>query len=268
MFLQKTSHRLLTLFILVSFNLISQKEVRLSDLSACAVLHSNETVEEARKAAVFNVKLVALQEAGISELITSNQFFDVKKGSSTDKDTYYESTFADLKGEISRFDIISYNQSVGETGEVNVCVKANVSVVKFDAEPKDRINLLVEGVDSRYKNGDPISMKITSPKSAYYWVFLIDGEGNYSLLYPQNIQQPNLLASNQAVSLPDKSVYWNVNTMHKQGEKNSLLLVSYPENAAINPAQITDFNSWASWYNQLNYTSRSKQIKNFLIFNP
>jgi hypothetical protein len=45
-------------------------------------------------------------------------------------------------------------------------------------------------------------------------------------------------------------------------------LVSYPENVTINAAQITDFNSWANWYNQLNYTSRAKQIKNFLIFNP
>ncbi len=268
MFLQKTRLPLFVFFILVSFNLVSQKEVRLNDLSACAVLHSNETVEDARKAAIFNVKLVALQEAGVSELITSNQFFDVKKGSTTDKDTYYETTFADLKGEISKFNVISFDQSVGSTGEVNVCVKANVSVVKFDSEPKDRINLLVEGVDSRYKNGDPISMKISSPKSAYFWVFLIDGEGNYSLLYPQSSQQSNLLNVNQPISLPDKSVYWHVNTKLKQGEKNGLLLVSYPENVSINAAQITDFNSWANWYNQLNYMSRAKQIKNFLIFNP
>lgn len=253
---------------MVSFNLVSQKEVKLNDLSACAPLKFNQTIEEARQEAIFNVKLVALQEAGVSELITSNQFFDVKKGSSTDRDAYYETTFADLKGEISKFELLSFNQTVGSSGEVNICVKANASVIKFDNEPKDRINLIVDGLDARYKNGDPISMKITSPKSAYYWVFLIDGEGNYSLLYPQNSQQPNFLASNQTVSLPDKSVYWNVNTTKKQGEKNSLLLVSYPENASINPASITDFNSWASWYNQFNYMSRSKQIKNFLIFNP
>ncbi|MFD3294076.1 DUF4384 domain-containing protein [Aquirufa sp. KTFRIE-69F] len=254
------------LFVSISFNLVSQKEVRLNNLSACAVLQQNQTIEEARKSAIFNVKLLALQEAGISEVITANQFFDVKKGSSSDKDEYYESTFADLKGEISKFTIRSFDQSVGETGEVNICVRADISVMKFDVEPLGKTNLLVEGLSSRYKNGDPIFVKISSPNPVYYWVFLIDGDGKYSLLYPFNNQQSNFIESNKIISLPEKSFNWNVTTSNKEGEKNGLLFVSYPQNVSISTQQITDFNSWASWYNQLDYTKRSKQIKNFLIF--
>ncbi|MHA8095678.1 DUF4384 domain-containing protein [Aquirufa antheringensis] len=256
------------LFVSISFNLVSQKEIRLNNLSACSVLQQNQTIEESRKAAIFNLKLLALQEAGVSELITANQFFDVKKGSNSDKDEYYESTFADLKGEISKFTILSFDQSVGATGEVNVCVRADINVIKFDLEPLSKTNLLVEGINSRYKNGDPIFVKISSPSPVFYWVFLIDADGNYSLLHPLDITQSNFIDSNKMISLPEKSFNWNVTTSNKEGEKNGLLFISYPKNVSISTQQITDFNSWASWYNQMDYTKRSKQIKNFLIFNP
>ena len=186
--------------------------------------------------------------------------------SNTDK--YYESTFSDLRGEVSAFSLLKFTQSIGEGGEILICAHANVSVIKYDELEREGPKVQVLGLQNRYQSSDLLSFNLSVNQDGYFWVFLIDDQENYSLLYPTNQNQDNFILKDNNKFLPGSSVYWQLNTNGKAEEKNALLVVGHHENIPINAEAISNFNDWANWYKELDHRKKSKQIFNFIIYRP
>jgi len=143
-----------------------------------------------------------------------------------------------------------------------------VSVIKYDELEREGPKVQVLGIQNRYQSSDLLSFNLSVNQDGYFWVFLIDDQENYSLLYPTNQNQDNFILKDNNKFLPGSSVYWQLNTNGKAEEKNALLVVGHHENIPINAEAISDFNDWAKWYKELDYIKKSKQIFNFIIYRP
>lgn len=264
-FLLKIKTILYSSLLLISLQFsYSQKIIEIDKIEGCQVLYPNMTVEEAQTKAVVQAKLNALQQSGISEQISLSQIYEVERGVRVQQDKFYESTSTDVKGEIVKFNLIGYSQSVGSTGEILICAEAKIDILKHDASQRNN-NLSISGINDRYKRGDAIAFKLKSPSDLYYWVFWIDSDGNYQLIYPISKDQSNKIQKNQEVTLPNSNDYkWNVDT-NKIEEINSILIVYSNSNYLVND-NIIDFNSWSNWYQKLEYDSRNKIIMPFKIY--
>jgi len=245
-----------------------QKEIHFESISTCAVLEASSSVETTRKKAIQALKVKALQDAGVAELITSNQYLEVNNNELSNTDKYYESTFSDLRGEVSAFSLLKFTQSIGEGGEILICAHANVSVIKYEELERVGPKFQVLGLQNRYKSLERLSFNLSVNQDGYFWVFLIDDQENYSLLYPTNQNQDNFILKDNRKLLPGSSVYWQLNTNGKAEEKNALLVVGHHENIPINANAISNFNDWAKWYKELNHRKKSKQLFNFIIYRP
>jgi hypothetical protein len=73
---------------------------------------------------------------------------------SKNKDKFYESTSSDIKGEVVKFDLIGYTQTVGSTGEILICAQAKVDVLKHDLQRNNIGSLDLSGISDKYKKGD------------------------------------------------------------------------------------------------------------------
>ena len=245
-----------------------QNEIHFESISTCAVLEASSSIEATRKKAIQALKVKALQDAGVAELITSNQYLEVNNNEVSNTDKYYESTFSDLRGEVSAFSLLKFTQSIGEGGEILICAHANVSVIKYEELERVGPKFQVLGLQNRYKSLERLSFNLSVNQDGYFWVFLIDDQENYSLLYPTNQNHDNFILKDNSKLLPGSTVYWQLNTNGKAEEKNALLVVGHHENIPINAKAISDFNDWAKWYKELDYIKKSKQIFNFIIYRP
>jgi hypothetical protein len=263
----KTNKTLYILFIFFSIqNIYSQKIFQISKIEGCQVLYPNLTIEEAQSRAIVQAKINALQEAGISEQISSNQFYEVERGKRVNKDKFYESTSSDIKGEVVKFDLMGFTQTVGSNGEILICAQAKIDVLKHDIQRNNIGSLELSGINDKYKKGDVLELKLKSNTDMYYWVFLIDSDEKYQLLYPISKFESNKILKNQLVLLPNANDYkWNADTV-KLEEINSILIVYSNENKIMGENNISDFNSWSDWYQKLDYSSRNKIIKTFKIY--
>ena len=254
------------LVVFLSFqNSYSQKIIQIDKIEGCQVLYPNMTIEEAQTKAVVQAKLNALQESGISEQISSSQVYEVEKGLRVHEDKFYESTTSDVKGEIVKFNLLRYSQSVGSTGEILICAQVKIDILRNDT-PQKTNNIELSGINDRYKKGDAIELELKSSSDLYYWVFWIDSDDLYHLIYPMSNYQSNKIKKNQEVKLPNSQDYkWNADT-NKVEEINSILVVYSKENCLVSD-NIQDFNSWSNWYQKLEYESRNKIIKPFKIYN-
>lgn len=263
----KTNKTLYILFIFFSIqNIYSQKIFQISKIEGCQVLYPNLTIEEAQSRAIVQAKINALQEAGISEQISSNQFYEVERGLRVNKDKFYESTSSDIKGEVVKFDLLGYSKTVGSTGEILICAQAKIDVLKHDNQRNNIGSIELSGINEKYKKGDALELKLKSNTDLYYWVFLIDSDEKYQLLYPISKLESNRISNNQEVILPNINDYkWNVDTA-KIEEINSILVVYCNENKIMGEKNISDFNSWSEWFQKLDYNSRNKIIKTFKIY--
>jgi hypothetical protein len=247
-------------------NIYSQKIFQISKIEGCQVLYPNLTIEEAQSRAIVQAKINALQEAGISEQISSNQFYEVERGLRVNKDKFYESTSSDIKGEVVKFDLLGYSKTVGSTGEILICAQAKIDVLKHDNQRNNIGSIELSGINDKYKKGDALELKLKSNTDLYYWVFLIDSDEKYQLLYPISKLESNRISNNQEVILPNINDYkWNVDTA-KIEEINSILIVYCNENKIMGEKNISDFNSWSEWFQKLDYNSRNKIIKTFKIY--
>lgn len=264
-FLLKIKTILYSSLLLISLQFsYSQKIIEIDKIEGCQVLYPNMTVEEAQTKAVVQAKLNALQQSGISEQISLSQIYEVERGVRVQQDKFYESTSTDVKGEIVKFNLIGYSQSVGSTGEILICAEAKIDILKHDASQRNN-NLSISGINDRYKRGDAIAFKLKSPSDLYYWVFWIDSDGKYQLIYPISKDQSNKIQKNQEVTLPNSNDYkWNVDT-NKIEEINSILIAYSNSNYLVND-NIIDFNSWSNWYQKLEYDSRNKITMPFKIY--
>lgn len=263
----KTNKTLYISFLFFSIqNIYSQKIFQISKIEGCQVLYPNLTIEEAQSRAIVQAKINALQEAGISEQISSNQFYEVERGLKVNKDKFYESTSSDIKGEVVKFDLLGYSKTVGSTGEILICAQAKIDVLKHDNQRNNIGNIELSGINDKYKKGDALELKLKSNTDLYYWVFLIDSDDKYQLLYPISKLESNRISNNQEVILPNINDYkWNVDTA-KIEEINSILVVYCNENKIMGEKNISDFNSWSEWFQKLDYSSRNKIIKTFKIY--
>lgn len=247
-------------------NIYSQKIFQISKIEGCQVLYPNLTIEEAQSRAIVQAKINALQEAGIGEQISSNQFYEVERGLRVNKDKFYESTSSDIKGEVVKFDLLGYSKTVGSTGEILICAQAKIDVLKHDNQRNNIGSIELSGINDKYKKGDALELKLKSNTDLYYWVFLIDSDEKYQLLYPISKLESNRISNNQEVILPNINDYkWNVDTA-KLEEINSILIVYCIENKIMGEKNISDFNSWSEWFQKLDYNSRNKIIKTFKIY--
>jgi len=266
---QLTNKKALLLVFFLCYSIVyAQKEISFEKLVSCEVLNPNSSIEETREKAVIALKILALQKAGISEIITSNQYLEVKNNPITNSDAYYESTFSDLQGEISFFSPVGFEQKIGEAGEILICVSANVSVIKYEDMEREIPSVQSIGINSKYKNNELLNFKIASTKKAYCWVFFVDEKENYTLLFPTNDKQNHLITPGIFLELPDKTVKWVLNTTSADQEKNSILIVTHPSDIPVKNNSVNNFNSWANWYKQLDFRKKTKQIFNFLIYAP
>lgn len=263
----KTNKTLYISFLFFSIqNIYSQKIFQISKIEGCQVLYPNLTIEEAQSRAIVQAKINALQEAGISEQISSNQFYEVERGLRVNKDKFYESTSSDIKGEVVKFDLLGYSKTVGSTGEILICAQAKIDVLKHDNQRNNIGSIELSGINDKYKKGDALEFKLKSNTDLYYWVFLIDSDEKYQLLYPTSKLESNRISNNQEVILPNINDYkWNVDTA-KLEEINSIIIVYCNENKIMGEKNISDFNSWSEWFQKLDYSSRNKIIKTFKIY--
>lgn len=257
--------KLLLILLLLPIAVQGQQAKSFEQLEGCSVLGPGMTIEQAQEKAITNLKLEAFQRAGIGEELTSNAYYEVKKSSTQNKDKYFESSFSEIKGEITFFKLIDFSQKMGENNEIIVCAKANVEVVAFEEENSNKATINLEGLSQNYKSNSPLSLSINANKDHYFWVFLIDKNENYMLLYPRENSDAHQLGVNTNFLLPvPGEEQWVLETELSE-EKNSLLIVSAQEKGG-NPEQISDFNRWSQWYKSLPFNSRKKQVYNFLIY--
>lgn len=235
-------------------------------LEGCSVLAPAMSIEQAQEKAITNLKLEAFQRAGIGEELTSNSYYEQKQSSTQNKDKYFESSFSEIKGEITFFKLIDFSQKIGENNEIVICAQAQLEVVAFEGKTSNKAIISLEGLSQNYKNNSPLSVSISANKAHYFWVFLIDKNENYMLLYPRNKSESHQLATSDDFKLPiSVEEQWVLQTDLSE-EKNSLLIVSAQEKGA-KPEQLCDFNIWSLWYKSLPFNSRKKQVYNFLIYN-
>ena len=258
--------RLFLILFLLPLAVLGQQPVSFNQLEGCSVLGPGETLEQAQQKAITNLKLEAFQKAGIGEELTSNAYYEVKKSSTLSKDKYFESSFSEIKGEITFFKLIDFSKKMGENDEIIVCAKAKIEVVAFKEKDSNKATINIEGLSQNYSNNSPLTIRIKSNKAHYFWIFLIDANENYILLYPRNIKDTHLLNVNTMFDLPvPGEEKWILQTELSE-EKNSILIVS-AEKKGGDPEQLSDFNTWAKWYKSLPFNSRKKQVYNFLIYN-
>jgi len=262
---QLTTKPLYFLIFLFSIIALGQKTKSFDQIEGCSVLGQNMTIEEAREKAIVNLKLIAFQRAGIGEEITSNVYYEVKKTTTQNKDKYYESSFSEMKGEITFFEVIDFSQKIGENNEILICAKAKVEVVAFDNQRQNKVNITLMGLEQNYKNNSQLHFNLKGNKPHLFWVFLIDKDENYHLLYPRSSKQEHVLPLLEPLYLPNSlEEEWVLQTNLSE-EKNSILIVSAKEEGG-EAKEISDFNQWAFWYKSLPFNSRKKEVFNFIIY--
>jgi len=264
MFQQTIKH--LCFLLLISYTVQGQQIRSFEQLEGCAVLGPNMTIEEARAKAIVNLKLGAFQKAGIGEELTSNSYYEVKKTTTQNKDKYYESSFSETRGEITFFKVKDFSQKIDENNSILVCVSAKIEVIALAVNSINKATISVNGLEQNYKNNSFLNFELSANKPHFYWIFLIDKDENYMLLYPRVVTRKNIFDIDAPIRLPQAiEEEWMLSTEQSE-EKNSLLIISaVTEGKAPKPS--SNFNEWANWYKSLPFESRKKQVYNFLIYN-
>jgi hypothetical protein len=256
---------LLVFWLSFPFAVNAQKVLELNNVQGCYVLKESESLEVARLNATSQAKLEALNKAGISESIKSTQVFSSSRNAFENQERFYENIQSELQGEITFFEVVDFDQSIGDNGEVMICANTNVTVLKYDNMSRVPISIEVENLDNRYKSGQPVAFDVSLSEEAYLWIFYIDKTERYSLIFPSTLQ-PNNFIANKNIHLPNSFKESWIATTSETEEKNSLLFVVNKSNILKDLNGINNFNSWAKWYMNLDYTSKAIENIPILIF--
>lgn len=227
-------------------------------------MHPGMTQEQAKKQAISNLKMEALQRAGVSERISSNRLFE--DGSSARQSTFYETTFSELNGEISYLDVLGTNKSLGENNEFLICVRGQVHVMRYEANKRNPCRYAIDGLKAYYENQDALEFSISVSEDAYFWIFYIDKSGEYALLYPRHSSHDNFISRGDTYALPSASEDWTLTTEDPDRETNQLLIV-FSAKYELTDSGIKDFNSWSKWYQKLDVATRTKFMHRLIIVN-
>ena len=240
----------------------SQNIKTFNNVEGCHILQKNESIEYAEKVAFSQAKLEALNQAGVGEQISSTQLLTKSNNAFRNEENFYESIQSNLAGEITRFDHLSTEQSVDENGNILICVKANVDVLKYGSIDRNPISFEAFDLLKRYKNGDELNFRIRSNGGIYFYVFYVDDQNRYQLIYPSDLQPNNNITTNLH-QLPHSSTEkWVLNTS-KDEEKNNIILVAVDKSIIDGLSSISDFNTWAKWY--MKHDIKTRNMKNIPI---
>ena len=252
----ETNRTIFFLFFLFPILTFSQSIIELKNVKGCFVLSENTSLKAAKQGAIEQSKLEALYKGGVAEVISSNQLLHSQKKAFGSQESFYESIQSSLKGEISSYKLIDTKQSVGENGEVIVCAIADVKVLRYANESRNPLSFSVLGVNNKYKSGEFLRAKIEAPTHPYMWVFLVDDNDEYTLLFPSSLQKENKIDISH-FEVPNENLeQWKLTAQAKE-EKNTLVFVVNSENKVDGLNAITDFNSWANWYTTLDYKTKN-----------
>lgn len=236
----------LALFLLTSFiNAFANQERKILNVRGEFIFNTNSniSVKEAYNKAIENAKLNALRQAGVKEYIGGKEYLSTNL---TDDDKYkqlYSSiSTSEMNGEILECKTVWDTLIKIDKYNYKKEVVVDATVVIYDEKADESFTFNVEGINSFYKNNEPLVFSLTPSQDCYFTLFLLgEDKTDVSMLYP-NLYEKNIkLAKGIKQEFPiNKQLEYALFSKEKI-EKNSLILmISKKEIIFHEPKNIDD----------------------------
>jgi hypothetical protein len=252
------------LYISLSYLCVGQRERTFNHIEGCQVLYPNLTMESAKKKAIEQAKISAFQQAGFEEELSMSQMLKSEGSAGVSNDSFYELITSNVRGEITYFEVNEEKQSFGPAGEILICVDAKISVIQYPLDPSVSVMIEVENLNQVYKSGDRLSFELKTSEDGYLWIFIVDEQPNYHLIFPSIYDIDNKVKAGVNTRFPRSDlVTWDIIT-DQDLENNDLLFVFSRTPLAAPPSPV-NFNEWSAWYQKIRYSDRYKALNSFQI---
>lgn len=89
------------------------------------------------------------------------------------------------------------------------------------------------GDNPTYVEGDPIQLLVTTPKSGYLYLYLIDPEGRASLIFPNALDDQNQLEAGFFLQVPSLDATYQFTATSPYGQERVVALLTEAANEAL-----------------------------------
>lgn len=157
--------------------------VKVSNSCGKVALHEDITIAEARNKAIFQAKLVSMNQAGVPNRISSTSLLISTQLSQLNyNQSYFELASDEMDGVVVGFDVISEKrETVNDVIGVEVCI--NADVLLFKEKPDPSFTIEVAGIRELYYDKEKLSFSVKPNSEGYLRIFILEDE-SAQILYP------------------------------------------------------------------------------------
>jgi len=275
--------RYLLLFIIIlpgnTPYLFSQKTIKVSDVRGECII-SNITPEQAKQQAILEAKREALRRAGVSENVGATSVLKTTEDKNGVKQLFDEISSVEINGEVLNYTVTKENKRINEYNNIVVEITLDAEVIKYDKKKDLSFDIVTNGIDDFYKNGQVLAFDFTPGADGYLRIFNINDTENI-ILYPYNDPSnkslndvpDRLFKKNEKIKFPINKLFGNPETKEtgyvlsteKQTEFNHLVFVYTKQNIPF--YKTVNYQNIISWIYSISPDQRVVKYYGFLITN-
>ena len=272
------------LYVLMFFSVIlntisAQKIIKVCNVKGECII-TNITPEQARQQAIREAKIEALRRAGVTENVGSTSVLKTSEDEKGIKQMFDEISRVEINGEVLNFEVIKENKRVNEFNNIVFEVTIDAEVIKYNKTKDVSFDILVQGIESFYKNEDVLNFDFTPGADGYLKIFNINDTENI-LMYPYadpqnknlNDDPDKVFKKNERIKFPINKNFGNPDTKEtgyvlstdKQTEYNHLIFVYTKQNVPF--YKPINYQNIISWIYAISPDQRVVKYYGFVITN-
>ena len=227
---------ILFVFIFISFSSLAGQEgqkIKLKNIKAYAIGAENQTPEQVKQRAVNEAKLLALQQAGVTEQITAYSDFMIKESGNQIEEIFNSNILNDMQGLVQGVELLSEEKIINDRGLLEVHIVANITVLKFKSGMDPSFDLWVTGIKPAYVDGDNITFTIKPNKNSFLRAFVITETNEAYQLFPNEYEENFEMKEKESYDFPRAAIDYKLKP-EKEKEGHRLILVTLKSDIPYN----------------------------------
>ena len=213
------------IFLLLNFNLFSQKDnvVKVFGVIGTAYINERITQLEAKDEALKDAQRNALKKAGVAEYMRSNELLISSTVNDISSDFLSSEYESQLEGEILDYKIDTFFTEKMPNNLFLTTIIIDATVIKYNTKPDIDFDVKLVGVKNVYNNNDTLHFSLTPSIDCYLHIFsFIEDEA--TLVYPNTLEIDILLKKDTQITFP-RNMKYELSVDNKKNEKGILIFV-------------------------------------------
>lgn len=217
---------LIPFFLLLNFNLFSQKDnvVKVYGVIGTAYLNERITQIEAKEEALKDAQRNALKKAGVGEYMRSNVLLISSTKNDINSDFLSSEYESQLEGAILDFKIDTFFTEKMPNNLFLTTIIIDATVIKYTSKPDMNFDVKLFGVKNVYNNNEKLNFSVITSIDSYLHLFSFI-EDSATLLYPNSYESGVLLKKGLTFLFPMSRIDYVLTASNKKNEKGRLIYV-------------------------------------------